>query len=366
MSSIPEAVQRETDNSWDSKIRPDIEHEINRNSESFTKAVDLILVILVPAFFTGGCVCHVLTLIVFSRRAFRGTTSSIFFRFLALMDMGAIMTGLPRLFYASVSRYDIWQYKLTCRVLSWLNNIFIGGSSWTLVALTCERLVSIIWPYKVRQWCSHVTAKLLILGVFLLLSAIYGIYFAVFGDFAHFDKQTNTTITYYCTVIYRKENLTPYVYFQDGAIYAYIPFLFLTVSNVVIGTSVSKSRKRVLKMSDISVRVRHSKATVKRQARVHRAVTKKDVSLSRTLLVINTAFILLNFPLAVYQLSPNFVSEKSVGPVGDTMVYLLFFMMHSNNSLNFLFYCAMGSRFRKETMAAVSVIIPCCLCKTNS
>lgn len=203
----------------------------------------------------AGCVCNTLSISVFSRRCFRESAMSLYLRFLSLMDLGAILTGLTRFFQSSTFNYDVREESLlSCHVNYWFMNLFLYSSSWTLVIVTTERVFALFKLHPVSSTRTRTRTKLFILAIFLTVAVINIPVFYIFGNYQLVVQHSsgvvlvNSSLTRYCTVAVARELSSPIFWWLDGIIFAFLPSVILAVCNVIILTSVISSRNRVKKI----------------------------------------------------------------------------------------------------------------------
>lgn len=116
----------------------------------------------------AGYVLKVLSICILSRRTFRGTSMSIYLNFLALIDPAVIFTGLPRwMVWTEVGIEFRAKNLLPCWFISWMSYIFLYSSSWTLVAVTTERVIAISKPHSFSTTVHLTSTKLIVLATAL-------------------------------------------------------------------------------------------------------------------------------------------------------------------------------------------------------
>ncbi|BFZ19102.1 hypothetical protein BsWGS_22140 [Bradybaena similaris] len=84
-----------------------------------------------------------------------------------------------------------------------------------------------------------------------------------------------------------------------------------------------------------------------------RKVVSKSRSLTRTLLVLNTVFLVCNTPITVYLTGKAYFWPNSevYSDSQDITVTVANFSMYTSNSINFILYCVTGSRFRGQLLS---------------
>ncbi|XP_005108464.1 uncharacterized protein LOC101850752 [Aplysia californica] len=354
----------------------DSERAVDPALQTFLAAVSWVSVYYTMFLIVVGCVCNPLSILVFSRPAFRDTTTSVYLRLLSVMDLAAILCGLTRHFQRSALDFDVRHGVVSCKINLWLVLIFVYSSCWTLVAVTAERVISIMWPHRVKAWCSKVTAVLIGALIILASAAVNSPVFPLYGHLEVFNPDTNDTMTRTCVVTQDREYTLKLWFWADAINFAFVPCTLLIIFNFFIIRGVIKSRQRVQKVSVKRKKVstintsttsaettssKDDESTVGPQSKTgaNKAMSKRETSITITLLAINITFIVCNFPVCAYQVGPHYQSKQGIGPHGDGIATLLLILMFTNNALNFLLYCITGSRFRREVKLVIKELVTC-------
>uniref|UniRef100_A0A0B7AV82 G-protein coupled receptors family 1 profile domain-containing protein n=2 Tax=Arion vulgaris TaxID=1028688 RepID=A0A0B7AV82_9EUPU len=76
----------------------------------------------------------------------------------------------------------------------------------------------------------------------------------------------------------------------------------------------------------------------------------KNRSLTRTMLVLNTVFLLCTTPITIYLTGKPYIwpDTDQYSSTQDVFATIANFSMYTNNSINFILYCVTGSRFRVQ------------------
>ena len=102
-----------------------------------------------PVLFLVGTIGNLLTILVLSQNKNRRTTTAIFLIFLAISDIMILFTS-----YFSEWLYVMWSFgfrqvnNVLCKLHVFLTYYSLQFSSWTLVIVTCERVISVINQLK--------------------------------------------------------------------------------------------------------------------------------------------------------------------------------------------------------------------------
>ncbi|WAR28572.1 hypothetical protein MAR_014276 [Mya arenaria] len=189
-------------------------------------------------------------------------------------------------------------------------------STWTLVIITIERIISVLFPLKVKGICTVKLVVTLEIIVCLILSGFNAI--RIF------------------TFIYLKYSFMIFEKFQNGVHYYHwtefvfnfvIPFWVLSVGSIII-----------------LIRLRQSAPgndTTRRQTRL--------VSITRNLVGANITFIITNIPFRAINLLRNAGSLEHMGGLERmTVVMLCIYVQFLNQALNFYVYVLSGQTFRES------------------
>ncbi|BFZ16319.1 hypothetical protein BsWGS_19358 [Bradybaena similaris] len=352
-----------------------IEDTLLHDIESFFKIYySMFLVIL-------GTVFNVLSIAVLQRLAFRRTTASVFLQYLAAIDLVVLYIGLSRQVIQGVSGYDL---RLTsehlCRFHAWSTSCAPDASVWTLVAVTLERVVSIAWPHKVKTVCTRKIARVAITCICVSAMCFNLPLLIFYGDRKVVDKTTNMTIIHSCAPMNAEDEtfIADIWYWLDIAKFILLPGAILISSSVVIVFLVIRSRQRVAmgrfkhsqnggvnsrannlggeptvsSLSQINIdshrklRVENGKKYTKTKQRT--TISRKEISVTITLVVINVVFLVCNTPVIVYLIGNALWFDCGSCPGQRLLFTMALLAMYTSNAINFLLYCATGSKFRGE------------------
>lgn len=251
-------------------------------------------------------------------------------------------------------------------------------SSWLLVALTFERIISTTWPYKVRMFCTPKTALVTILTLWLIIYGgsahlLYGtgIEQQDVGNLSRSelvsrDQSTGsislrTSVTF-GTPVLNTGNGSAYAFTDDGRfcgaltenqaykdffkfvypwidlfLYIAIPAIILAVGEVLIVRKLLESRKMRQNMSTVRA------ATTLRN-------TDKSMSIALMLVVVNAVFILCTTPIGVYLVCMPYWVDAKVGftETQEVIWTIVNLLMYLNHTINFILYFLSGARFRRS------------------
>ncbi|XP_052820166.1 FMRFamide receptor-like [Mya arenaria] len=222
-------------------------------------------------------------------------------------------------------------------------------SSWLLVAVTCERIISTMWPHKVRVLCTRRSAFYVILS---LVVTIYGgtshILFGMhlgsvmveehgFNNHTQFPNSTSIVKAFLNNHSYA--DFFNFIYpWVDLLMYFLIPAVILVIGDIIIIRKIIESRtlRKLMLHIDSSARKLHD----------------KSASVTMMLLTVNAVFVLCTTPISIFLIGmPYWVDSAqgftSVQAIGWAIVNLL---MYLNHAINFILYFLSGTKFRQKVM----------------
>ncbi|XP_046584874.1 probable G-protein coupled receptor B0563.6 [Haliotis rubra] len=291
-----------------------------------------------PILIVMGSIGNILCIAVLSQTSMKLSTTSLYLRVLAVVDVVVLYTGLLRQWLLYFLDLDIrWMTETGCKIHTWIVYVVVHSSAWLLVAVTLERVLSVMFPHTVKMKCTRNAAYAIIAGIlvlFLLLNAhyLYGI-----GDY--YLQEGNETLLIPCDGItdgyyYFETTVWPWV---DFCIYSFLPSTILIISNFCIIRKVFSSDTKAN-----SVKGYCGNVTARRN---------KTTSMTMTLVVVSAAYVICTTPFCVYTIYTNIFSE-GLSPETQATRSLLWslvnMLQYCNNSINFILYSVTGSRFRHE------------------
>ncbi|XP_052778115.1 thyrotropin-releasing hormone receptor-like [Mya arenaria] len=112
----------------------------------------LLYRIVPPVLLVMGTFGNILTIIVLTRPASRKTSTAIYLIAMAFADLMVLYTGLLRWWMIHSFGIDISLLgNVGCRLIWFFVFASPQLSSWLLVAVTCERIISTKWPHKAEK-----------------------------------------------------------------------------------------------------------------------------------------------------------------------------------------------------------------------
>ena len=110
----------------------------------------MLVSVLMPIFLTIGMIGNILIILVIRRGVFSSIATSLSFGYLAIVDMIVLAFGLVGLVKFDGARLVTDMDDTYCKVHTWILYSSVSFSSWALVFITIQRIISIYFPFQNR------------------------------------------------------------------------------------------------------------------------------------------------------------------------------------------------------------------------
>lgn len=300
-------------------------------SSTFEKAI-FYLNISQDVIIALGIIGNVLSFLVFSRKAFDKTPIQTYGRALAIFDCYTIIQ-LTTQILALYFNIDLFlKSNLSCKLLYYALDGIAPNSSWILVLLSIDTVISISILPSSNKLVDFIRRKNVRILIILLIVVLHLSIFSLIPIELEIVNVTkfgtyNSTIESCDLHNIRNAKTLAILYFVQAN---FIPFFLTTLTTVIISVSLYRSRK--------SLNMKSSKLRKSR-----------DRKFALNSIALNVIFILLTSPLVFsyifssYNYYDAFMVEK---------VTAIFFDM--NFSIHFVTHFAVNSLFRKEFLDMVA------------
>ena len=298
--------------------------------------IKLLKKIIYPFLILLGMFGNVMTIVIHKRTALT-SSMSVFFLTLAASDLvllcATCFTGwINIVFQINITALN----NVLCKLVLFL--IYVSGvmSAWTLVAMTVQRAVCVLWPHRANVLCTVGKSKVIVVSMVLFIAVIHThILYGMYVDMH--DGRVRCVL---------RINYEPF--FQeiwnwvDMLIFSFLPWLCLAVSNSLLVWKLRLS----LREAKLSLGSGQEDAINDRN--------KKAKSISITLIAVSTAFLLLTFPMSFHQIiSFMFWINGSIRSLRSSRIVYYVHQIgrplwYANSCINFYIYCLTGSKFRRE------------------
>ena len=331
--------------------------DITRNDSALTSLEDsvssgevkhadisrLLWIYIAPVIFFVGIVGNMLVLLVMRRRRMRGTSTSVYLRFLAIFDIFVLIIGMiPE--WLEYMGFVVFKelHPVTCKLEKFLAYSCSDTAIWILVIFTLDRFHALVFPFSKLDICQPHRAKYNVLaaGLMAIIKNFHVFFTRGPATFTLDSTEGNITISKVCG------DPEPFTYFENFVrpwiaftLVSAIPFCILLCCNMFI--------IRVL----CSVKKMHNHQSV---------VTSKEkqiVQMSLMCLSASFCFLICITPSIVLRIGkPYWAKDSETGEPNqwyDIAKAITTQLTYVNHSANFFLYCLSGKRFRRELVCVL-------------
>ena len=357
--------------------------DMNRTKDAFQLRrqhidVDLFWQIVPPFILLFGIFGNVM-IIVICQAADVMSSMTVYFVTLAGSDLLSLSVNVVNQWSYYAFDVDFTSlHSVVCKLIIW--NSYVTGvlSAWVLVAMTAQRAVCVLWPHRADILCSARNSKAIALSLMLFTAVLhchllYGFDVVTIIDSRYTSNRTaepvnaDSSTTNNTAMAFNDGKRTAVVcgivkeyvefYFSvwswvDLLIFSVLPWLCLVVSNSVLLWTLNVS----IRQAQHSLGSAHTDGFSGRK--------KQASSMTVTLFVVSTAFIVLHLPMSCVQLlgfyhymagSLAYFYQSEVIAFCNEIALA---MWKTNSAVNFYLYCLTGSKFRKQLKSTYSCCTP--------
>lgn len=297
----------------------------------------LIYQILFPVIIISGICGNILSSVVWcTGEKSKKSKCSIYFRFLAIIDLAVIF--LPgALTYLAVSlKINLMDLsKIFCMTYMFSGSFLMQVSAWITVALTIERTLCTVFPFKFSSGRSP-RRTLVVLTTTVVLSLLLNIPTTMTYRFDEIENVTRCFVA---------EDEVSNIFIQIRTVsYTFltslVPLAIIILGNMLMIAKIAQSRFR---------------------DNAHEAMKRKVTKLAVS---IGIVFVLSSLPWALFLLvnqswvKTNMKIVANIYCVSMAPVYL-------NNALNPWLYCCFGKGFRQDLGQMAARVTHCCSWKQD-
>lgn len=265
---------------------------------------------------------------------------AVYFTALAMSDLAVLIFDLLLFTWLPVQfnlHFDGQHFQI--ETIASVSNAL---SSWFLIALTAQRTLCVIFPYRIRALCTHKTSVVVVCGVSLIILSIYCFEFLRPTESHPTHNATDWELDDDCR--WKSSFIQKYYVMRslsDIIITSLVPSALVIVFNCMLLTRVLKLARRA--------RTNLTAGQADRPS----VWEKRASSLTITLITVSITFLLLTAPDNVFTLAPLLKMKFNF----SFDIYTILHLLHISNSvIHFYLYCLTGNKFRAEMRKFVS----CC------
>lgn len=250
-------------------------------------------------------------------------TSELYILHLGIADF---MACALRLYINIMYAYHIHWNDFFCKSSFYSLAFFHIFSNWILVAWTVERLFATTFPLQYGIWCTVQRTKKLLAGCFVCCALI------VIPSFT----EIKSVVERFSRCEYNDVYHRVYLYISSF-FYIYLPMVVVAISNSII---------------IYKIRQKFSLSTNKK-AIERRIIEQNRITLN--LMLVATVFLLLHLPQLIARIWQGIYSDPLKQLTRSRRAYYKFMLFtllgysisQFQNSINFVLYCRMGSKYRR-------------------
>ena len=301
-----------------------------------------------PVLLVLGTIGNLLSFVIMAKNMLKVSTYS-YLAVLAIMDLLVLYIGLLRMWIGAFA-LDIQHYSnLMCKTVTFLGYVSSVTSVWLIIAVTIERFIAVKFPLRAPRMCNVTRARIVIVTVIIAICLLNS---HIFWTVELQPKGHNVT-TYVCEASEQHAVLVSEVWpWVDAAVYSFVPFVIITILNILIVRQVLYARERRTKLQNIELTTNFL-----RPKGSHKRPSESSKKLTCMLLAVSFTFLLTTLPMNLLLIVNVFMNNDDSGDqqsmrkryahvtLARTVVELL---MYVNHSVNFFLYCATGRKFRRQ------------------
>ena len=306
----------------------------------------LAQIILYPFLLFFGTFGNVMTIVIHKRAALTSSLS-VFFIVLAVADLMLLYSNCFKAWLSFVFSFNLSrQNNVLCKLF--IFTLYVSGvlSAWTLVAMTAQRAVCVLWPHRANLLCTVRRSKVIVVSMVLFIAAIHS--HLLYGFHVETDSGRRR-----CVMI---DEYQPFYHeiwlWVDVLIFSLLPWMCLAVSNSLL-------------VWKLNVSVREAAVSLgSGQADMMNARKQKATSVTVTLMAVSAAFLVFTFPISFIQIYDflQWMKGSLTNLDSSQAIYytwqISYPLWYANSCINFYIYCLTGSRFRTEAKQILSCMFP--------
>ena len=193
--------------------------------------------VIPPIIISIGTIGNILTMIVLLRQIKRLSSTAMFLLALAVSDTVILWCGPFRNWFNEMWEIDIRTlHDVSCKTQLLLTYVSKHMSSWLLVAVTMERVLSVIIPHRVKLLCTPTKAGIVIVVITVLVFAI-DIILPISQGYDGYQEDFKCAPTTKEYLKFRDD----YFMWIDFCVAFACPFIILLIGNILIMVKLAKS-----------------------------------------------------------------------------------------------------------------------------
>ena len=288
-----------------------------------------------PIVCTFGIVGNVISVLILSKRQMRSSINCCLLG-LAACDLVLLFTSLWLFAIPDIYIYTRWFRFYVCDVYPYttpyaypISLIAQTSSVYITMTVAVERYIAVCWPLKARSLCTFGRARLYVIAI-VICATLYNIprFFEVTWKECPATFINGTRLTDECVMCVLPTDLRSdqiyvkvYIWWMYLIVMFILPFLALTVFNLLIYVQVRRANKERQRLT---------------------STQKREIGLAVMILCVVVVFFICNTLAMVINILEMFDDSiiNYLTPISNLLVNI-------NSTTNFIIYCIFGQKFQK-------------------
>lgn len=297
-----------------------------------------------PIILIIGTIGNCLSFLVLSRATIAKSNLSVYFRVLAICDTITLIIGLFPEFLHQISYFRLSTISdWTCRFQRFCNFFFGDIACWTLVLVSLERLIAVVWPLKAKIWCSK-TRALCYSAVLILPASLKNFMIFLTLELRVISRITISNKTF--GEVRKCVSKIEYSYYENlvRPILSLVLYYLVTASAIFITNAIiryfMKVRIRTILRTNTEVGTDASKS----QRHQSRSLLKMSMCIGILYIIFLTPSMIIWTLISLFFFWNRYMNPALV----DLLFSITNILAYLQYSTNFFVYVISGRRFRKE------------------
>lgn len=277
-----------------------------------------------------GTIGNSITFYIYSRKEFQKTSTAFYFAYSTIIDTLCLFFGSLKRFLEGLNEREIRNSSnLVCKLTIYMNYSLVHISSWILVLISFDRLISSrIFSREFQKRKNQIIA----IALLSILIFVSNIYLPIKVGLIEIGNQT------YCD--YKNMNTSFIISIYDLLVSVLVPFLIIAVTNFLIAFKLYKSKLKIL--------------DIKQSYKITRVY-------AFTIIGKNLLFLILNLPLCVVILYAHIFRhdfDTSYEIWAHNVLYGFFYVLNDlNYAVNAILHFSINPNYRKYFISKLKNVV---------
>ena len=318
-------------------IEPDYDIELIK------RTTKLLRNIWIPSVVLIGLIGNTLSLLVFSARNMKHSSSSTFLAALALVD-NIFLVNLG-LVWIDGEFNNFLRFPIACELIMFVAYVTAFLSVWFVVGFTTERFIAICFPLRTHWFCTVSREKVTVVIMIIAACLLYNHSFWTIDIILAGPR-------YRCVIREETVGYLNVITWIDTALTMIIPFFLITFMNIHVLIAAAMCHMKTQSCCCVSTSKSIGYSGFSKSRKTLRFISQLRVT--RTLVLVSTTFLVLNLPshtLRLYNLIYTTAHPKDLLTVSIQHYFIqeiANFLYYTTFSCNFILYSLYGKHFQQN------------------